>query len=66
MEKVLITSKDLAAELGIKEYLARRIIKGSLEMARNKGLIILNTRPITAPYEVVITYLKKMGIGDTK
>ena len=60
--KVLITSEELAEVLDIKPYLARRLIRGSQEMARQKGLIILNTRPISAPYEIVATYLKKMGI----
>lgn len=64
--KVLVTSEDLAAELGIKPYLARKIIKGSLELAKSKGLIVLNTRPITAPYEVVVSYLKRMGIEGRK
>lgn len=62
MQKILITSEDLVATLNIKPYLARRLIKGSQEMAKRKGLIVLNTRPMSAPYEIVVHYLKQMGI----
>ena len=60
--KYLITSEELATALDIKPYLARRLIRGSQEMARQKGLVVLGTRPISAPYEIVIKYLRTIGI----
>lgn len=64
--KVMITSRELAEMLTIKEYRARKIIRLINEELKADGYYVMNTRPPQAPTYKVMEYLKGYGIKENQ
>ena len=63
LKKVMISGKELADLLTIREYRANKIIRLINDELKAEGYYVLETRPPQAPFERVKHHLKKMGIN---